>query len=285
VTPRWRSYVAIGDSFTEGLWDPYGDDLEDLAGWADRLAATLSQRRLAAGEAPLEYANLAIRGRRLRRIIDEQLPTAVAMSPDLISIVGGGIDVLRLGADADRLAAQLERAVIRARATGADVLLATCMDTRNAGVLLGVTRPRMALYSAHIATIAHRHGCFLLDQWGLHALDDPRMWSTDRIHLSPEGHHRISQAALVGLGLEPDDAAWRARLPAADAGGHVQRLRNRGTWLRRDVAPWVGRGIRQVSTGDDRMAKRPALTPVAPRTPAAGAPAGPTPPTPRGSHP
>lgn len=262
MTPPWRSYVAIGDSFTEGLWDPYGDDLEDLAGWADRLAATLSRRRVAAGETPLAYANLAIRGRRLHRILDEQLPAALAMSPDLISIVGGGIDVLRLGADPDRLAARLDRAAARARATDADVLLATCMDTRNAGPLLSRTRARMALYSAHIGTIARRHGCFVLDQWGLHALDDPRMWSEDRIHLAPEGHHRLSQAALVGLGLEPDDAAWRAPLPVPDAVGHVQRMRSHGAWLRRDVAPWVGRGIRRVSTGDGRTAKRPDLTPI-----------------------
>lgn len=261
MTPRWRSFVAVGDSFTEGLWDPYSNDLEDLAGWADRLAATLSRRRVADGEEPLAYANLAIRGRRLRRIVDEQLPEALAMRPDLVSIVGGGIDILRLGADPDRLADLLERAVVRARATS-DVLLATCMDTRNAGPLLGITRPRMALYSAHINAIARRHGCYVLDQWGLRALDDPRMWSQDRIHLAPDGHHRLSQSALVALGLEPDDPHWRDPLPVADGVGSLQRLRVHGAWLRRDVAPWVGRGLRRISTGDGRTPKRPAMVPL-----------------------
>jgi lysophospholipase L1-like esterase len=260
VTPRWSSYVAIGDSFTEGLWDPRGGDLEDLVGWADRLAASLSRRRSEAGESPLRYANLAIRGRRLVRILTEQLPTALAMKPDLVSIVGGGIDVLRLGADPDQLATMLEEAVVRARAAGCDVLLATCMDTRDGGPLLGAIRPRMALYSAHIGSIARRHGCYVLDQWGLTALQDLRMWSEDRIHLSPEGHHRLSQSALVGLGLPPDDPHWREPLAAADARTRLDRLREHRDWLRRDVAPWVGRGIRGTSTGEGRSAKRPTLT-------------------------
>lgn len=290
----WRSYVAIGDSFTEGLWDPYpgeqpvrpdtapslsepsptsdpGDDEgwagpEDepaLRGWADRLAVTLSRRRLASGQSPLTYANLAIRGRPLRRILREQLEPALQMKPDLISVVGGGIDVLRLGADPDKLAQLLEDAVIRARATGARVLLATCMDTRGGG-LLGAIRPRMALYSAHISSIARRHDCAVLDQWGLGALGDLRMWASDRIHLSPEGHHRLSQAALVGLGLTPDDARYLEPLPPTDAQPPVERWREHGAWLRRDVAPWVGRGIRRRSTGDHRPPKRPQLEPLVP---------------------
>lgn len=264
MIPRWRSFAAVGDSFTEGLWDPYDDDLDDLAGWADRLAVALSRRRVAAGEDALTYANLAIRGRRLARIVEEQLPRAIAMTPDLISLVGGGIDILRLDADPDRLASTLEEAVATSRASGADVLLATCMDTRGAGALLGSTGQRMAVYSAHIWTIAQRHGCFVLDQWGLTALTDPRMWSEDRIHLSGEGHHRISQAALVGLGLEPDDPDWLEPLPTAETARRVDRIREHGAWLRRDVAPWVARGLRRRSTGDDRSPKRPELVAVVP---------------------
>lgn len=284
VTVPWTSYVAIGDSFTEGLWDPYPDAADtpgvpsepesgwsdvpvgepDLCGWADRLAVTLSRRRIDAGLDPLTYANLAIRGRPLRRILAEQLPPALQMRPDLLSIVGGGIDVLRLGADPDRLAELLEDAVVQAREAGCHVLLATCMDTRGGGPLLSAIRPRMALYSAHISSIARRHDCAVLDQWGLRALGDLRMWAQDRIHLSPQGHHRLSQSALVGLGLTPDDPDWLAPLPPADAVPPVERWRDHGAWLRRDVAPWVGRGIRRRSTGDHRRPKRPRLVAVVP---------------------
>lgn len=274
MTPRWSRFVAIGDSFTEGLWDPSPEqevarlapteDI-DVCGWADRLALSMSRRRIEAGAGPLRYANLAIRGRRLARILDEQLPSALAMRPDLISIVGGGIDVLRLGADPDRLAGMLEDAVAQAREAGCDVLLATCMDTHGAGLLLGATRPRMALYTAHISAIARRHGCHVLDQWGLDALADVRMWAPDRIHLAPEGHHRLAQAALVGLGLDPDDPHWREPLPTAEGTTAVERWREHGAWLRRDVAPWVGRGLRGTSTGEGREPKRPRLLAVEPQ--------------------
>ncbi|MBN9621317.1 MAG: SGNH/GDSL hydrolase family protein, partial [Actinobacteria bacterium] len=64
-------YIAIGDSQTEGLLDE--DGRGGYRGWADRFAELL------AVENPyLRYANLAIRGRRLDAIRDEQLAPALA---------------------------------------------------------------------------------------------------------------------------------------------------------------------------------------------------------------
>ena len=74
----YTRYVAIGDSQTEGLWD--GDDSVGILGFADRLAAMLD-----ALHPGLRYANLAMRGRRIRDVLDDQLPVALAMRPDLIS--------------------------------------------------------------------------------------------------------------------------------------------------------------------------------------------------------
>src|SRR5579863_1947487 len=109
--PGEASFVAIGDSFTEGLNDalPGGG----YRGWADRAAGWL------AGEYPgLRYANLAVRGKLLRQIVAEQVPAAAAMSPGLISIAGGGNDLLRPGADPDTLAELLDVAVARLRGLG-----------------------------------------------------------------------------------------------------------------------------------------------------------------------
>ena len=93
----WRRYVAMGDSLTEGLVDPYPDG--SPRGWADRFAGHLAA---AAGE-PLQYANLAIRGQLLRPIIAEQLDAAVALKPDLVTISAGGNDVIRPGTDPDAM--------------------------------------------------------------------------------------------------------------------------------------------------------------------------------------
>lgn len=280
---RWRSYIAIGDSMTEGLWDQTrsagGDGRQlqpssavdlPLRGWADRLAETLSTRRVDDGAPALEYANLAVRGRLLGPIIAEQLPAALAAGPALISIVGGGNDLLRPNASPDRLAGQLERAVRSARASGADVLLATGADTGFAPLLAAI-RPKVAVFNAHIWSIARRTGAFVADVWGLHALQDERMWAEDRIHLTPEGHHRVAQAALVGLGLDPEDPDYATPLPprVRAVGGRRQKLRRDVTWLRDDVGPWAARHLRGHSSGDGRSAKRPELTPL---TPDAGGP-------------
>lgn len=276
----WRRYIAVGDSMTEGLWDPYPDAGEGrpaagppaagppaadplgagvevrLRGWADRLALALSERQLVDGGARLEYANLAVRGRLLGPILDEQLPAALEAGADLVSVVGGGNDLLRPNADPDRLAARLERGVRTARAAGADVLLATGTDTRRAPLLAAI-RPKVAVYNAHIWSIARRNGAAVLDVWGLRALQDWRMWAEDRIHLSPEGHHRVAQAALVALGLTPDDAAWLRPLPPGTPVPVREQWRTDAAWLRREVGPWAARHLRGRSSGDGRVAKRP----------------------------
>ncbi|WP_321575248.1 SGNH/GDSL hydrolase family protein [Oerskovia douganii] len=259
--PRWGSYVAIGDSFTEGLWDPYPNDPDRQRGWADLLAGHLSTRRTAAGEAPLEYANLAIRGRLLRSILAEQVSAALALEPDLVSLIGGGNDILRPAADIDRLARNLDHAVGRLRAEGIDVLLGTGFDT-SGSPLVGLTRGRVGVYNAHIWSIARRHGAHVLDLWGMASLHDWRMWSSDRIHLTPDGHRRVAQAALVGLGQVPDDATWDdplAPLPPVPA---LDRARQNAEWVRVHVYPWATRRLRGRSSGDLRVPKAPALTPV-----------------------
>ena len=94
--PGEASFVAIGDSFTEGLNDaaPGGG----YRGWADRLAG------LIAVEHPgLRYANLAVRGKLIRQIVAEQVPAAIAMSPGLVSLAAGGNDIIRPGGDPDTL--------------------------------------------------------------------------------------------------------------------------------------------------------------------------------------
>lgn len=84
-------YIAIGDSFTEGLWDPAPGVEDTQRGWADRLASSLSTRRTQQGLPALEYANHAVRGKLLGDILDDQLPRALDQNPDLVSIVGGGM--------------------------------------------------------------------------------------------------------------------------------------------------------------------------------------------------
>jgi len=255
----WRRYVAIGDSFTEGMSDADPRSPGEYVGWADRLAGLLAEVAARDGVA-FEYANLAVRGRLLADVTDRQLGDALALAPDLVSIVGGGNDILRPRADMSALAARLEEAVVAIRATGADVLLATPTDPEGAPVIRHL-RGRHATHAANIWTIARRHGCHVIDQWGMTSLKDWRMWAPDRIHLTSEGHRRVALNAFTALGYAPQDANWEVPLPPKPPAPRGERLRGDRAWLVEHVSPWVARRLRGRSSGDARTAKRPQLTP------------------------
>ena len=83
-----------------------------------------------------------------------------------------------------------------------------------------------------------------------------------RIHLTPAGHERVAQAALVGLGLAPDTPDWDDPLTPLPPLPLPQRLAQDGRWARDHLSPWVGRHLRGRSSGDGRPPKRPTLTPL-----------------------
>lgn len=250
----WTGYVAIGDSFSEGVGDPAPGG--GCRGWADRVA-----EELAARSAGFRYANLAIRGRLLGQIIDEQLPAALELGPDLVSLSGGGNDLLRPGADIDALAGRMDAAVAAIRAAGADAVLFTGVDPVGSPVIRR-TRGRVALYNEQLRAIASRHGAFIVDQWAMHVLRDWRCWDVDRLHMSPQGHRRVAQAMLQTLGVQ-DAGDWRLPelTPLPELSRGAQRLATL-RWARGYLAPWVGRRLRGESSGDLITAKRPELAPL-----------------------
>lgn len=258
----WSRYVAIGDSFTEGMCDDDPTREGSYLGWADRLAHLLAVVADKQGR-PFEYANLAIRGRLVDDIVGRQLDDALAMSPDLVSIVGGGNNILRPRIDLDDVAARLDDAVGRIRATGADVLLATPTDPKGAP-LVGLTRGRAGIFLANLYVIAARHDAYVLNQWGLDVLKDWRMWAPDRIHMTPEGHARVAQEAFRSLGFEPTDADYATPLPPLPPAPRTQAVRENAAWGREYVGPWVQRRLTGRSSGDGRTAKRPTLQVVDP---------------------
>jgi lysophospholipase L1-like esterase len=263
-SPGEASFVAIGDSFTEGLNDAVSGG--GFRGWADRLAGLL------AAEYPgLRYANLAVRGKLLREIVAEQVPAAAAMAPGLVSLGGGGNDILRPGADPDSLAELFDAAVARLRETGSRVLIFTLADP-GAFPVVRLVRGRLAAYNMHLRAIADVHDCYLVDLWSMRFLRSPSAWSDDRLHLTARSHQRVALRACEVLGV-PAAEDWRAPLAADPAPTAVDAL-TRAAWLaaRRDdvrwareyLAPWVSRRLHGTSSGDGRSAKRPALEVIAP---------------------
>ncbi len=255
-SPGARIFVAIGDSFTEGLNDPA--PAGGFRGWADRLAGLL------AAEYPgLRYANLAVRGKLLRQIVAEQLPAAVAMEPGLVSIAGGGNDILRPGGDPDTLAELFDVAVARLRQAGCRVLMFTGFDPVGLPVLR-LLRGRIAAYNMHLRAIADARGCDLVDIWSMRFLRDMSAWSADRLHLAPESHQRIALRACEVLGV-PVTADWRAPAEVVAAPpAWLAARREDARWAREYLLPWVNRRLHGTSSGDGRPPKRPELQPVTP---------------------
>jgi lysophospholipase L1-like esterase len=277
------SFVALGDSFTEGLGDPYADGTGvrglgysawSWRGWADRFA-----ERLAAGRPGMRYANLAVRGKLVGEVAAEQVPAAVAMAPDLVSIAAGGNDLLRPRADPDALAESFELAVADLRAAGSEVLVFTGFDPR-AFPLVRLIRGKVAAYNMHLRAIADARDCRLVDLWSMRVLDDAREWSPDRLHLNSDGHRRVALRAceVMGVGVDED---WRDPLPprldedamlAKAAKSRAARLSHTTDWLaarrldarwaREYAVPWVGRRLRGVSSGDGVPPKRPEMLPL-----------------------
>ena len=252
----YRSYVALGDSFTEGLDDP--DPAGDgFRGWADLVAA-----RLAAGVDGFRYANLAVRGRLLGPIVREQVPAALALRPALISLAGGTNDILRRSCDPAALSRQLHDAVAQLRSTGADVVLFTGTDPTRRLPSTQRLIPRIQVLNDAVRHAAEAHGALLVDLWSAHVFDDPRLWSDDRLHLNSEGHSRVAAAVLERLGVTVQ-ADWRQTLPdLPPAPGWAAARAADVRWARRHLAPWIYRRLTGRSSGDTVTAKRPELTPL-----------------------
>jgi lysophospholipase L1-like esterase len=260
----WRRYVAIGDSFTEGIGDPDPSSPGGHRGWADRVAEVLSSQ-----VDDFAYANLAVRGKLIAQIAATQIEPALALKPDLITFSAGGNDVIRPGADPDAVAEQFEDAVVRLSSGGATLVVFTGIDTNFTPVFRGI-RGRVAIYNENIRAIADKYDCIVADQWALKEIQDMRFFDDDRLHLNSLGHHEVARMVLRALnvpnGLQPmqpgpiPSKTWRAA-----RGDDL-------VWAREHLVPWVLRRVRHQSSGDTVTAKRPDAAPFAafiPESPAA----------------
>jgi len=256
--PLFHRYVALGDSFTEGVGDPDPARPNGLRGWADRVAEVLAAR--AAGtDAGFGYANLAIRGRKLEGVLAEQLEPALALGPDLVSVYAGANDVLRPAVDLDGLVEKYDAALARLRAAGAHLVVWTAFDPGPTGVY-GPVRGRFAVYNELVREVAERHGATLVDFWRLREYRDARLWDADRMHMSSAGHQRMAIEVLDRLGVPHDLVALD--VPALPELGRRARLAADLAWARSHAAPWVHRRLTGRSSGDTVDPRRPVLGPV-----------------------
>ncbi len=250
----FHRYVALGDSFTEGVGDPDPASPNGLRGWADRVAEELARQVDGFG-----YANLAIRGRKLDQIIDEQIEPALALDPDLVSIYAGANDILRPAVDIDRLVKRYGDAIGRLRENGATVVVWTGFDPGGSKVF-ALTRGRFAVYSEMVRELAEQNGATLVDFWRMRDYRDWRYWDADRMHMSSAGHQKMAIKVLETLGV-PHEIP-EPTLPDIAPPGRRDAVLANADWARQHALPWVHRRLTGRSSGDDVLPKRPVLGPV-----------------------
>lgn len=252
VRHPWSRFVAVGDSFTEGIGDAEPGSPGGHRGWADR-AEVLSET-----SPDFAYANLAVRGKLIRQIVDDQITAALELRPDLITISAGGNDVIRPGTDPDEIASHFESAISRLRRDNATVVVFTGVDVGFSPVFSRL-RGKVAIYNENIRAVAHRYDALVADLWALTEVQDTRMWAPDRLHLNPLGHHTVARMVLETLNVPNDLAPMKPEpMPASS---WRQARGDDLAWARAYLVPWVIRRIRHQSSGDFVDPKRPLAGP------------------------
>jgi len=178
--------------------DPVGNGWR---GWAALLAGGLS-------EPSAEFTNLAVSGAQTRDVLETQLPAALALRPQIASVVVGVNDTLRSTYDIEKIAERLDKVYASFTRQGTAVLTACLPDPGTMLGLPGVLGNPLARRQRAVNTVVHT----LSERYGalhLHAVDDSwimerAMWSSDRLHPGERGHRQIAlrfHAMLAHRGL------------------------------------------------------------------------------------
>lgn len=242
-------FVAIGDSFTEGVGDPHLHYPNHVRGWSDRFA-----RQLGRDDPRWRYANLAIRSKFLDQVVADQLEPALAMRPTHISFAAGGNDLLSLRADVDGISQRYEAALQRLVASGAQVLVFTTFEPQASRLLEPLVR-RVRTLNTAIRDLAATHDALLVDHTLMREFDQRSLWAPDRIHLSRQGHKRMAAAVADALGV-PHTLKLRDLVPGESADWR-QVARTEAAFVRDEVVPLVKRRLRGAYEGDTTDPKWP----------------------------
>lgn len=245
--PFSQRFLALGDSFTEGVGDPDPGRPNGVRGWADRVAETLCAQGWG-------YANLAIRGKKLPQVLDEQIDAALALEPTVVTLYAGANDLLRPSVDLGSLSQRYLEAVRRLKASGARVILFTGFDT-SVSPLFGRIVGRVALYNERVREIADVAGVEIADYWRWREFGEPGYWAEDRMHMNDRGHLMMSRRVLGLLGHEVQGEDPEP-LPMP-SGPLWERTREHGRWAVKYAGPWVQRRLRGTSSGDSLAPRFP----------------------------
>ena len=248
---QYTRFIALGDSMTEGMTDEVVDG--KYRGWADRVADVIAKT-----DPSFTYMNLAIRGKLLKQVVEDQIPTALKYiegKQTIVSFHAGANDVLRPNYNPGISFAEYEKGVKQLTDAGATVMLFTVVDKVDGkGKTAELWHQRFSNFNENVRMVAAKYPSILFEAKKAEFLNDRRFLAFDRLHMNPEGHRRLANAVLEGLDYEYD-RNWRIPLPPAKKKNKIIKVAIDLAWIAIFLLPWIWRRIRGKSSGDGRSAK------------------------------
>ena len=248
---QYTRFIALGDSMSEGMSDEVING--KYRGWADRVADTLAK-----DNPDFTYVNLAIRGKLLKQVVADQIPVALkfVQGPQtLISFHAGANDVLRPNYKPEISLPEYEKGVKQLTDSGATVIIFTVVDkVEGKGKTAKLWHQRFSAFNENIRMVASKYPAILFEGKKAEFLNTKAFLAFDRLHMNAEGHKRLANAVLEGLGLT-FDPNWKVVPPLENPQSKWKKYLSNIAWICVFVLPWIWRRLRGKSSGDGRKAK------------------------------
>ncbi|MGO4182627.1 SGNH/GDSL hydrolase family protein [Paenibacillus sp. TAF43_2] len=183
----WKHFVAIGDSFTEGI----GDEVEEtpLKSWVHHFAEL--------HEPALKYTNLAKRGLITKEIRLKQLEEALALEPDLVSLIAGANDILKGRWNFNEYKTEMELMIDALRKSGAAVIIGNLPDFTARLPLPDekkrVIKEQLLQANEVVRSLSSEYKLMPIDFWNHPIAEDDTFWSKDLIHPNSIGYRKIGE--------------------------------------------------------------------------------------------
>lgn len=231
-------FVALGDSASCGVGDPTPGGWR---GWARILADAIAM------DHHVSFCKLAVPGATVADVRQHQLPEALDHRPVIASLVVGLNDVMRSTWDPEQIRQDLLHCAGELARHGALVVTVRFHDhTRVLGLpslLAAPLRRRIQTLNEIYDEVHEQYGALRLDLAADPTIYARDLWAADRLHPSELGHRRL--ARLVGQLIS--DEGLEFELPSLSCTSQSPTLRDTARTMVVEVAPWIGRRVRDLA--------------------------------------
>jgi lysophospholipase L1-like esterase len=240
-------FAALGDSASCGVGDPTPDGWR---GWAQLLADAL------ATEHAVSFCKVAAPGATVADLRHRQLTAALHHRPVVASMVVGLNDAMRSSWEPEQLRADLMHCAGELAGQGTLLVTARFHDhTRILGLPEPLARPlrrRIGQLNEIYDEVHEHYGLLRLDLAAHPAIYHRDLWAFDRLHPSELGHRWLARE--VGRLLRAEGLSFE--LPSLTCTGTRPSSRDLVRTFSLDMAPWLGRRIRDLAPDAARQAAR-----------------------------